>query len=1156
MRRGLAGAVLAILVVSLVAVPAVTASAADPPGTVLLAGGHSAPPASGSMTSASSGGTVYDWGPASVNGGRGCTCRYQGVKPPGTAALIPLSRAGWTINGALLVSSNFSSSPVSIQYRNLSGSVSGSRAFPVNDRFVGATPTGWLDTTPGVGGNSVRLTMVAATTGARTDLGAVPGVNPNTGSGYLDSVTPGTAGAVVSVGENGTQATILYVAYAHPGVFTTLQHDTASRPLSNVYVGATVAAWAESPDSGATIKLVRAPLSGAAAQETTIAAEYYTLEVAATSTQTGILYYTKGTLVPAFATYPAVGGAPAVNHAVPAVNGAVVSDGTSFLVQEGTTAADSGVYSLARADSPRTLVRLWGSGDLIAGATAVTAGRAGWVDNARTTIPVWSRTLTNSGSTITAGPQTLVALHATGYTLSISGQRSLFATDDFPHTDSKLWLATPSAPQKQLASLPGLIDTLKISGTRALYRDNSVWTLTDIVTGTSQTLPSVGDAGSYALNGNILASVLADGSVYWQDLAGGPTHLVTGPVTVPNLNYQQNWVVVGGTKVAWSRQYCDPNGCSSDAAYADVRAATPAVPVPDAGNSAGLLMSGGYLVYTGGGPNMAQRVALRLSDNAKTIIDPADGVSDLSGSTIALGDSLGLPKVAPLPRAAEPPLYLGNGITPPALTAGSWDVDLPTSMPLTSCSFSISSGVTLVRSVPCDPTLAAQGEAVAAWNGANAAGFAMPSGTYSWKLVAGNADGVVRDVDGTTTPITGTMTVPVPSGYTATGPCRLLDTRTGTGTCAGAPTYTPGPVGAGVPAVLKVKVTGFAGIPANATAVVLNLTAVGASQATFVTAYPDGKPRPGSSTLNVNNSGPVPNLAIVSVGDGGYIDLYNSVGTVHVLADISGYFVAGSGDGSVTFPPCRVYDTRVGHGACTNSVIAPPAPVGAGESLAVKVTGVEGVPDNATAVVLNITAVGATLPTYVSAYPAGGSPSTSSLNVNNSLAIANLVIVPVGAGGVIDLYNARGSVQLIVDISGYFAPGAGSQLSAALPCRVYDTRLGHGTCTGGTTAAAAPVAGGTSLKLRVAGVDGVPADATSVAVNITAVGATTATFITAYPDGGSVPGVSNINVNGPAAVPNLAIVPIGSDGYIDLYNAKGSVQLIVDITGYFAPAPP
>ena len=225
--------------------------------------------------------------------------------------------------------------------------------------------------------------------------------------------------------------------------------------------------------------------------------------------------------------------------------------------------------------------------------------------------------------------------------------------------------------------------------------------------------------------------------------------------------------------------------------------------------------------------------------------------------------------------------------------------------------------------------------------------------------------------------------------------------------------------------MLKVNVTGVAGVPANATAVVLNVTAVSATvPGTFISVYPDSPTTPAVSNLNVNSAAPVPNLVIVPVGPGGLVDFFNARGTVNLLGDLAGYFVPGTSAKYTTTGPCRVFDSRSGTGVCPGSPTFTPGAIGPKGVLKIKVTGVGGVPDNATAVVLNITAVGATVPgTFVSAYPDSPTvPAVSNLNVNSAGAIPNLAIVQVGPGGFIDFYNAKGSVNLLADVAGYFTP--------------------------------------------------------------------------------------------------------------------------------------
>jgi hypothetical protein len=119
----------------------------------------------------------------------------------------------------------------------------------------------------------------------------------------------------------------------------------------------------------------------------------------------------------------------------------------------------------------------------------------------------------------------------------------------------------------------------------------------------------------------------------------------------------------------------------------------------------------------------------------------------------------------------------------------------------------------------------------------------------------------------------------------------------------------------------------------------------------------------------------------------------------------------------VTSDPARILDTREPLGVPTI------APVAANSSITVQVTGVGGVPANATGVIITITAVDATLPTFITATPTGSPRSTTSiLNPGVGSAIANTVTMSLGTGGRIDLYNLAGNVNLIADVSGWLLP--------------------------------------------------------------------------------------------------------------------------------------
>ncbi|MGW6980764.1 hypothetical protein ACWGE1_15155 [Streptomyces sp. NPDC054932] len=253
----------------------------------------------------------------------------------------------------------------------------------------------------------------------------------------------------------------------------------------------------------------------------------------------------------------------------------------------------------------------------------------------------------------------------------------------------------------------------------------------------------------------------------------------------------------------------------------------------------------------------------------------------------------------------------------------------------------------------------------------------------------------------------------------------------------------------------------------------------------------------------------------------------------------------------VPIGPSRFLDTREGVGA-------PKARVGAGGVVTLQVAGVKGVPaTGVTAVVMNVTAVGPTAAGHVMVYPNGRpQPTVSNINFSAGQIVPNLVTVAV-VNGKVDLRNHAGSVDLVADVTGYYTDkGPGSALTPLTPSRFLDTREGVG-------APKARVGAGGVVTLQVAGVKGVPATGvTAVVMNVTAVSPTEAGFVTVYPNGQAVPGVSNLNFTAGQIVPNLVTVPV-VNGKVDLRNHAGSVDLVADVTGYysatgstFAAAPP
>ncbi|MCW2681968.1 MAG: N-acetylmuramoyl-L-alanine amidase, partial [Frankiales bacterium] len=242
----------------------------------------------------------------------------------------------------------------------------------------------------------------------------------------------------------------------------------------------------------------------------------------------------------------------------------------------------------------------------------------------------------------------------------------------------------------------------------------------------------------------------------------------------------------------------------------------------------------------------------------------------------------------------------------------------------------------------------------------------------------------------------------------------------------------------------------------------------------------------------------------------------------------------------VPLEPVRLLDTRDGTGGAAG-------PVGAGRTVDLLVADGVRVPVDATAVVLNVTATSATAPTDVRVYPSSDAPppTVSNLNVSPGSTVANLVHVKVGDAGRVRLRNAAGSVQLVADLSGYFAErGSGATYVPVAPRRLMDTRE-----------QGQPLAAGEVRRLQVAGsAAGAPADATAVVLNVTATAATRQTDVRVWPTRTAAPPkVSNLNPPPGRAVAAAVVVGVGDGGDVSIRSSAGSVQVLVDLAGWYVP---
>ena len=354
-------------------------------------------------------------------------------------------------------------------------------------------------------------------------------------------------------------------------------------------------------------------------------------------------------------------------------------------------------------------------------------------------------------------------------------------------------------------------------------------------------------------------------------------------------------------------------------------------------------------------------------------------------------------------------------------------------------------------------------------------------------------------------------------------PQRILDTRTG--------------AALGAQATRRLQVGGSGGIPSTGvSAAILNVTVTDTTAASYLTLYPGGAPRPTASNLNWVPRHTVANLVEVALASDGTVDIFNAAGSADVVIDAQGWVQSATSTaayGSYLNPmaPFRVLDTRDGTGG-------PNVKLGPGATITVQVDG-----GFSNGLVLNLTVTNATAPSYLVVWPAGQSrPTSSNINFAAGETVANRVMVPVT--GSIDIYNAAGSVDVIADLNGAFrAENANATTACRLmpmtPTRIVDTRDAGG-----------PLGPNSSRLVQVTGAL-VPATARAVILNITVTNTSAASYLTAWPDQSPRPLASDLNWTAGETMPSLAVVELSSGGKLDLYNAAGGADVIIDVAGWY-----
>jgi hypothetical protein len=199
-------------------------------------------------------------------------------------------------------------------------------------------------------------------------------------------------------------------------------------------------------------------------------------------------------------------------------------------------------------------------------------------------------------------------------------------------------------------------------------------------------------------------------------------------------------------------------------------------------------------------------------------------------------------------------------------------------------------------------------------------------------------------------------------------------------------------------------------VPAEATAVSVNLHAAAPRSTGVLRLWPAGQPRPGGATLRYVPGWTQSVRALPALSPAGTLWLHNEGPTAErVFLDLGGWFgpeVPGAATGTeiTMVPRTRVADRMVGPRA-TGSV---------------PVAGVPGAPAGATGVVLQVTALADTH-TYLTVFGSGRRPPAQDVDLLAYTWASNLVIAPVTAGGTVSVSNGYGTARVVVDVLGYLS---------------------------------------------------------------------------------------------------------------------------------------
>jgi hypothetical protein len=381
-----------------------------------------------------------------------------------------------------------------------------------------------------------------------------------------------------------------------------------------------------------------------------------------------------------------------------------------------------------------------------------------------------------------------------------------------------------------------------------------------------------------------------------------------------------------------------------------------------------------------------------------------------------------------------------------------------------------------------------------------------------------------------------------PATFVSSSPARFLDNRP-----AGDTVDDADQGGGRTPAGgrVVVQIAGRGVVPDDATAVVMNLTAVNALGTGWATVHPCLPTAPLASSVNFRAGGLEPNEIIVKLDPEGRICIDVFDADTFLILDVVGYTLSDSA--YTPIDPARYVDSRTS-GRTFDGAHRAFGPLTPGATVEIPVAGRGNVPTTATAIALNLTATRGQGAGYATVHPCLTTvPNTSSINYTAGVNRPNEIIAALSPRGTVCITLGDATVDLILDVVGHLTPTA--TYTPITPARYADTRPVGRTLDRQYQATGLVRPGGT-YRIQITGRGLVPATATQAVANLTVAGTQGTGYATVHPCLADVPNASSINYLTGTVRPNELIIRLDAQGGVCITIGDAATHLIVDVTAH------